>query len=70
MIRANFQGFVASHHEPDFLGLFMREQANIASSTFLPFGGFAVESEELCAPFLIEKMASTLVSLIYRDRVD
>jgi hypothetical protein len=66
MIRANFQGFVASHHEPDFLGLLVREQANIAGSTLLPFSGLSVESEELCAPF----NGGAFVSLIYRDRVD
>jgi len=50
MISADFQGFVASHNDPDFLGCLMTEQTNISSSAFLPLGGSTIKPEKLCTP--------------------
>jgi hypothetical protein len=55
VICADLQGLVASHYNPDFLGFFMRKQAHIACTTFLPLGRYGVESEKLGSPVLTDK---------------
>jgi hypothetical protein len=50
VVRADFQSLVASHHEPDFLAFLMRQETDIASSTFLPLGGVPIESEQFGTP--------------------
>ena len=52
MVRADLQGLVASHDKSNFLGFFMRKQANVSGATLLPFSGCAIEPEKLRSPVM------------------
>jgi len=45
MVGADLVSFITSHHEPDFLGLLMLEETNIARATLLPLFGRSFEPE-------------------------
>lgn len=53
MVRANFEGLVASHDQPDLLRLFVLKETNIAGPSFFPFAGDGVESEQFGAPGVV-----------------
>ena len=50
MVRADFEGLIAPHHEPDLLGLLVLQQTDVARPAFLPLRGFCREPEELRTP--------------------
>lgn len=54
VVRADFQSLVASHHQPDLLGVLVCEETNVTSSPLFPFSGISVESEELSAPLRLQ----------------
>lgn len=67
VVRTDLQSLVASHNEPNLLGLLVLKQTDVSSATFLPLGRLAVETEELGAPAGYMK---PLIELIYRDDLD
>lgn len=50
VVRAHFEGLVASHDKANLLGLLMGEEFDFTGATFLPFRIASVEAEELCSP--------------------
>lgn len=51
MVSADLESLVASHNQSGLAILLVLEQANITSSSLLPFARFLGELEQLCAHF-------------------
>ena len=47
VVSANLESLVSAHNQASFAVLLVLQQPHVASATFLPFLGLAVESEEL-----------------------
>ena len=50
MVGADFVSLVSSHDQPDLLGLFVLQQFDVTSTTFLPLTSIPVKFEELRSP--------------------
>jgi hypothetical protein len=50
VVRADLEGLVAAHDEPDLARALVLEEADVARPSFLPLARVLVEAEELRAP--------------------
>ena len=67
VVCTDFQRLVASHDEPDLLGLLMSEQTHVACATFLPLRRAGLEAEELCAPGMVAFAGSDIADRSMHD---
>jgi hypothetical protein len=60
VVGADGEDLVASHQEPDFTGLAVFEETNVACTAFFPFLGGLVKAKELGTPKLMSRWSSCL----------